>query len=66
MLLFGRRFALRLKWAVYESYVRQATLYVSEACCLKEGEIGSLQRAERSMVIAIWNIYRFDVHVGFE
>ena len=30
-LLYGWRFPLRLKWAVYESYVRPAILYGSEA-----------------------------------
>ena len=41
-LLCGRRFPLRLKWAVYESYVRPAMLYGSEAWCLLESEIGIL------------------------
>ena len=39
-LLYGRRFPLRLKGAVYESYVRPAMLYGSEAWCLIEGEMG--------------------------
>ena len=30
-LLYGSRFPLRLKGAVYESYMRSAILYVSEA-----------------------------------
>ena len=34
-LLFGRRFPLMLKGAVYESYVRPAMLYGSESWCLK-------------------------------
>ena len=34
--LYVSRFTLRLKWAVYESYVRSAILYGSEAWCLKE------------------------------
>ena len=41
-LLYCRRFHLRPKGAVYESYVRPAILYGSEACCLKEGETGIL------------------------
>ena len=35
-LLHGRRFPLRLKLAVSNSYVRPAILYGSEAWCLKE------------------------------
>ena len=35
-LLYGRRFPLRLKEAVYESYVLPAILYGSEAWCLKK------------------------------
>ena len=34
-LLYGRRFCLRLKWAVYVSYVRPAILNGSETRCLK-------------------------------
>ena len=41
-LLYGRRFPLRLKVAVYESCVRPTTLYGSEAWGLKEGEMGIL------------------------
>ena len=41
-LLYGRRFPLWLKLAVYESYVRPAMLYGSEAWCLKESEMGIL------------------------
>ena len=52
-LLYGRRFPLMLKWAVYSSYVRSAILYGSEACCLKESEMGILRRTERSMVRAM-------------
>ena len=49
-LLYGRRFPLRLKGAVYKSYVRPAILYGSDAWCLKESVMGILRRAERSMV----------------
>ena len=35
-LLYGRGFPLKLNGAVYKSYVRPATLYESEAWCLKE------------------------------
>ena len=43
-LLYGRRFPLRLKGAVYESSVRPAVLYGSEAWCLKESEMEIFQR----------------------
>ena len=35
-LLYGRRFHLKLKGAVYKSYVRPTMLYGSEEWCLKE------------------------------
>ena len=38
-LLYGRGFPLKLKWAVYRSYVRLVILYQSEAWCLKESEM---------------------------
>ena len=40
MLLYSRRFPIRLKGVVYKSYVRLAILYGSEAWCLKESEMG--------------------------
>ena len=57
-MLHGRRFPLRLKGAVYRSYVRPAILYWSEAWCQKESEewrqkeseMEILQRTKRSMV----------------
>ena len=44
------RFPLRLKGVVYNSFVIPAILYGSEACYLKESEMGILRRTERSMV----------------
>ena len=35
-LLYGRRFPLRMSGSVFESFVRPAILYGSEAWCLKE------------------------------
>ena len=49
-LLYGMRFSLRLKWAVYGSYVRPAMLCGSEARCQEESEIGLLCRTKRSIV----------------
>ena len=36
------RFPLRLKGAVYKSYVRPAILYGGDAWCMKESEMGIL------------------------
>ena len=41
-LLHCRRFPLKLKEAVYKSYVRPAILHGSEALCLKERLMGML------------------------
>ena len=49
-LLYGRRFSIKLKGAVYGSYVMPAILYGREALCLKESEMGILQWTEGSMV----------------
>ena len=38
-LLYGRRFSLWLKGAVYENYVGPVILYESVAWCLKESEM---------------------------
>ena len=48
-LLNGIGFSLRPKGVSYKSYVRLGIMYGSEAWCLKESEIGILQRTERSM-----------------
>ena len=49
-LLHGMRFPLKLKGAVHKSYVRPAILHGNEAWCLKESEMGILQKTERSTV----------------
>ena len=43
-LLYGKRFPLKLKCAVYKSYAKPAMLYGSEAWCWKESKMGILQR----------------------
>ena len=53
-LLYVWRFPLRLKCAVYGSYVRPAPLYGSKAWCLKESEMGILRTTERSMERAMY------------
>ena len=55
-LLYGRRFPLRLKGAVYKSYVWPAILYGSEVWCLRESEMVILQRTERSLVRAVYGV----------
>ena len=52
----GMRFSVRRKGAVYKSYVRPAILYGSETQCLKQSEIGSFQRTERSMLRAMCGV----------
>ena len=42
----GWKLPLRLKWAVYWSYVRPAILYGSETWCLKKSEIGIFRRTK--------------------
>ena len=42
MFLYGRRYLLMLNWAAYESDVRPAIVYGSEAWCLRESEMGML------------------------
>ena len=49
-LMYGRKFNQRQKRAVYKSSVRPAILYGSEVWCLKESEMGVLQRTERFTV----------------
>ena len=44
-LLYWEMCPIRLKLAVYKSFVRPASLYRSEAWCLKESVIGILVRA---------------------
>ena len=60
-LLYGRRFPLRLKGAVYRSYVGPAILYENETWCLKESEMRILQMTERSMVRAMFVVQLKDI-----
>ena len=55
-LLYGRMFPMKLKGAIYKSYVMPAVLYGSEAWCLKECEMGILQRTERSTLRTICGV----------
>ena len=53
-------FPLKLKMAVYKSYVKKATLYGSEAWCLKESKMGILRSTEGSMVRAMCGVHLKD------
>ena len=55
-MLYGIRLPLKLKGAVYKSYVRPSFLYVSHVECLKESEMGTLQWTERYMVRAMCGV----------
>ena len=55
-LLYGSNFPIKLKPAVYGSYVKPVILYGNEAWCLKESEMGILRRTEGSMVIAVCGV----------
>ena len=60
-LLHGRKFSLELKGAVYKSYLRPTMLYGSEAWCLKESEMKTLRRTERSTVSAMCGVQLKDI-----
>ena len=55
-ILKGRRFALKMKRKVCKSCVRSATMYGSEAWCLKEKEMAILRRTERAMIRAVCGV----------
>ena len=55
-LLCVRRFPLGLNRAGYECCVRPTMLYACEAWCLKQSEMGILQRAKGSMVRAMCGV----------
>ena len=48
-LLLGKKFLLMIKARVFQSCVRSAMLYGSEAWCLREKEMGILRRTETAM-----------------
>ena len=63
-LLYGRRFSLWLKGAVYNSYVWPAILYGSVAWCLKENEMAILRRTEISMMRAMCGVLLKDKEIS--
>ena len=52
---YGRRFPLKLKGAIYRSYVRLAILHRNEAWCLKECEMGILHSTEIHGESNVWS-----------
>ena len=65
-MLHGRRFPPKPKETVYKSYIRPAILYGSEAWCVRESEMGFLQRTERSMVRAMCGVQLKDRKINGE
>ena len=61
-MLYGKRFPLELKEAVYGSYVWSALQHGSEAWCLMESEMGILRRTERSISRAMCEVQRKERH----
>ena len=55
-LLYGKMLLLRLKWAVYMSYVRPVMLFGSKVWSLKLSVLGVLWRVERCMVRAMCRV----------
>ena len=64
--LYGRRFSLKIKGRVYQSYVRSAILYGSETWCLTEGEVAILRRTERAMLRAMCGVKLMDKKITKE
>ena len=54
-LLCEKRFSLKLKGVVHESYVRPAMLHRSEAWYLKESEMGIFQKTEIQGESNVWS-----------
>ena len=41
-MLYGRKFSVKMKERIYQSYVRSAMLYGSETWCLRENKMAIL------------------------
>jgi len=55
-----KRFSLKLKGKVYQSYVQSAMLYRSETWCLNEKEVAILRRTESAMLRAMCGVKLMD------
>ena len=56
----SKKISLLTKGKVYKSYVRSAMLYKSRTWCLRENKVAILQRAERSIVRAMFSAKLMD------
>ena len=54
-LFHGRKFSLKMKGRIYQSWVRSAMLYESETWCLRENEMATL-RTEKPMMRAMCGV----------
>ena len=48
-MLYGRKFSVKMKERIYQSYVRSAMLYGSETWCLRENEMAILTTKKAMM-----------------
>ena len=55
-MLYGRKFSVKMKERIYQSYVRSAMLYGSEMWCLRENEMAILRRTEKAMMRAMCKV----------
>ena len=54
-MLYGRKFSVKMKERIYQSYVRSAMLYGSETWCLRENEMAIL-RTKKAMMRAMCKV----------
>ena len=55
-MLYGRKFSVKMKERIYQSYVRSTMLYGSEMWCLRENEMAILRRTEKAMMRAMCKV----------
>ena len=55
-MLYGRKFSVKMKKRIYQSYVRSAMLNGSEMWCLRENEMAILRRTEKAMMRAMCKV----------
>ena len=55
-MLYGRKFSVKMKERISQSYVRSAMLYGSEMWCLRENEMAILRKTEKAMMRAMCKV----------
>ena len=55
-LLYGRKFSVKMKERIYQSYVRSAMLYGNKMQCLRENEMVILRRTKKAMMTAMCKV----------